>query len=68
MFGKIRSLGAPDIQSAPDNSNLPGKSKKVRVIGSSKQTTRSKENGWGINASNMHTLKLDKYIVMDTVF
>ena len=30
------------IQSTPDNSNLHGKSKKVRVIGSSKQMAGSK--------------------------
>ena len=24
--------------------------------------------GWGVNASNMHTSKLDKYIVLDTLF
>ena len=39
------------IQSTPDNSNLLGKSKIVRVIGSSKQITRSKEMGWGRNTS-----------------
>ena len=34
----------PDkIQSTPDNSNLQEKSKKVRVIGSSKQVTENKE-------------------------
>ena len=31
------------IQSTPDNSNLQGKSKKVRVIGSSKKIAGSKE-------------------------
>ena len=30
------------VQSTPDNSNLQGKSKKVRVIGSSKQIAGSK--------------------------
>ena len=32
-----------NLQSTPDNSNLPGKSKKVRVIECSKQITRNKE-------------------------
>jgi len=41
-----------------DNSNLPGKSKKVRVSESSKQITQNKEMGWGMNATNMNTLKL----------
>ena len=31
------------LQSTPDNSNLQGKSKKVRVIGSSKKIAGSKE-------------------------
>ena len=31
------------VQSPPDNSNLQGKSKKVRVIGSSKKIAGSKE-------------------------
>ena len=31
------------LQSTPDNPNLQGKSKKVRVIGSSKKIARSKE-------------------------
>ena len=30
------------VQSTPDNSNLQGKSKKVRVIGSSKEIAKSK--------------------------
>ena len=35
------------IQSTPGNSNLLGKSKKVRVIGSSKQITgNKKKNKW----------------------
>ena len=34
------------LQSTPDNLNLQGKSKKVRVIGSSKQITGNK-NGMG---------------------
>ena len=33
------------VRSTPDNSNLQGKLKKVQVIGSSKQITRSKEMG-----------------------
>ena len=32
-----------EVQSTPDNSNLQGKSKKVRVIGSSKKIAGSKE-------------------------
>ena len=48
------------LQSTPDNSNLLGKSKKVRVIGSSslgssKQITRIKEMGWGRNESESIT-------------
>ena len=36
------------VRSTPDNSNLQGKLKKVGVIGSSKQITRSKEmRSWG---------------------
>ena len=31
------------VQSTPDHSNLQGKSKKVRVIGSSKKIARSKK-------------------------
>lgn len=27
-----------------------------------------KEMGWGMNSSNMHTSRLDKYSVPDTVF
>ena len=35
------------LQSTPDNSNLEGRSKKVRVIGSSKKIAGSKEkNGF----------------------
>ena len=34
---------AAEIQSTPDNSNLQGESKQVRVIGSSKKIARSKE-------------------------
>ena len=61
------------LQSTPDNSNLQGKSKKfelagVRVIGSTKQITGKEEMGWGMNASNVNTSKLDKYTVLDTVF
>ena len=41
------------------HSNLLGKSKKVRVSGSSKLITGDKKMGWGMNASNMHTSKLD---------
>ena len=49
------------IQSTPDDSNLLGKSKIVRVIGSSKQITRSKEMGWGKNAStDTHLTSRDK--------
>ena len=40
----------------------------VRFIGTSKQITGNKEMGWGMNASNMHTSKLDKYIILDSVF
>ena len=40
----------------------------VRVIESSKQFTRNKKMGWGMNASNRHTSKLDKYTVLDTIF
>ena len=43
------------LQSTPDNSNLQGKSKTVRVIGSSKQITSSEEMVWGRNASIMYT-------------
>ena len=42
------------IQSTPDKSNLLGKSKKVRVIGNSKQIVGNREMGWGMNASNMY--------------
>ena len=48
-----------------DNSNLPGKSRKVRVSGSSSyrefeaNNPQNKEMGWGMNATNMNTLKLD---------
>ena len=38
----LRFSRAIDIQSTPDNSNLQGKSKKVRVIGSSKKIAESK--------------------------
>ena len=43
------------IQATPDNSNLLGRSKEVRVSGSSRnrelteQTTEKYENGWGMN-------------------
>ena len=40
----------------------------VRVIGSTKQITGKEEMGWGMNASNVNTSKLDKYTVLDTVF
>ena len=40
----------------------------VRFIGTSKQITGNKEMGWGMNASNMYTSKLDKYIILDSVF
>ena len=39
-------LNTNDVQSTPDNSNLLGKSKKVRVSGSSKQITGNKKMGW----------------------
>ena len=35
------------LQSTPDNSNLQGRSKKVRVIGSSKKIAGSKEKKSG---------------------
>ena len=36
MYGTLMiNHGKSDIQSTPDNSNLQGKQKKVRVIGSS---------------------------------
>ena len=38
-----RESSALSIQSTPDNSNLQGKSKKVRVIGNSKKIAGSKE-------------------------
>ena len=34
---------------------------------SSKQITGNKEIGWGVDASNMSTSKLDIYAVLDTV-
>ena len=40
----------------------------VRVSGSTKQITGTEEMGWGMNVSNMHTSKLNKYTVLDTVF
>ena len=44
------------IQSTPDNSNLQGKSKKVRVIGSSKKIAGSKEkNGFYCTVSILIT-------------
>ena len=59
------------VQLTPDNLNLSGKLKKVRVSGSlSYQEYEVKngkeEMGWGMNTSNMHTAKLDKYTVLDT--
>ena len=30
--------------------------------------TKNKEMGWGMNSSNMHTSKLDKYTVLNTAF
>ena len=42
-----------EVQSIPDNSNLLGKSKKVRVIGSLKQITGNKKmDGEGMQLSN----------------
>ena len=42
-----------EVQSTPDNSNLLGKSKKVRVIGSLKQITGNKKmDGEGMQLSN----------------
>ena len=43
MFYYVMHPWWVDLQFTPDNSNLQGKSKKVRVIGSSKKITRSKE-------------------------
>ena len=42
LFGLMFLLVDYGIQSTPDNSNLQGKSKKVRVIGSSKKIAESK--------------------------
>ena len=62
-----------EIQTTPDNSNLPGRSKKVRVSGSSRnrelteQTTGNMEMGWAMNYESA-TSKLDKYTVLDAVF
>ena len=58
---------------ANNYSNLLGKLKKfelveVQVIGSSKQITGNEEMGWGRDASNVHTSKLDKYAWLDSVF
>ena len=39
----MTAVVSKDVQSTPDNSNLQGKSKKMRVIGSSKKIVRSKE-------------------------
>ena len=56
------------LQSNLDNSNLLGNSKKVQVSGSLNlklEKTGNKKMGWGMNASNMHTSKLDtKYTVL----
>ena len=41
--GHFKKKGVFTIQSTPYNSNLQGKSKKVRVIGSSKKIAGSKE-------------------------
>ena len=44
-----------EIQLTLDNSNLSGKSKKVRVIGSSKQITGNKEmDGEGVLSCTLH--------------
>ena len=62
------------VQLAPDNLNLLGKSKGfeiARVLSYQEFqaiNTGNKKMGWWINASNMHYSKLDKYIVLDTVF
>ena len=40
---KVSGKSGWKVQSTPNNSNPQGKSKKVRVIGSLKQITRSKE-------------------------
>ena len=63
-----------NIQSTPDNSNLQGKPKIVRDSGNSSyrefevNNRNYKEMGWGMNSSNKHTSKFDKYSVLDTVF
>ena len=59
------------VQSTPDNLNLSGKSKKVLVSRSLsyqeyEANNRKGGNGRGMNASNTHTSKLDKYKVLDT--
>ena len=44
------------IQSTPDNLNLQGKSKKVRVIGSSKKIAESKvKNSFYCTVNNLNT-------------
>ena len=51
-----------DIQSTPDNSKLQQKSKTVQFIGSLKSIIRSKEMGWGRNASIMYFKGSKRYI------
>ena len=70
---KISCLITRQVQSTPNNSNLQGKSKKVRVSwGSSyreyEENNRKGGNGMGKNASNIHTSKLDKYTGLENVF
>ena len=43
MFSSLTFTCAVGVTSSPNNSNLQGKSKKVRVIGSSKKIAGSKE-------------------------
>ena len=53
------------LQSTPDNSNLQGKLRKVRIVGSLKQITGSKEiSKWMGRECNWAT----KYTGMDTEF
>ena len=52
----------------PDNSIFKRKSKKVRNSGISSYQEYEANNWKGVNASNKHTSKLDKYTVLGTVF
>ena len=71
-LNQILEKNGPNIQSTPDNSSRKNRKRfelaGVRVIGSSKQLTENKKMGWGMNASNRHTLNLDKCTVLDTAF